>query len=248
MKTIDFSYYIERYNCGEMSESEKTWFEKELKGNEKLRNEVNLRKQTDNILRNQDILSLRSKLSRIEMERKAVRPTPRFSRGKVFKSAAAITILVILGSITVFNRGNLSSDDLLMPFDKPYQPSAGQRSMQININEDFDQGLEYFNTSDYRNAALYFTKVVEANPKDMAATLLNGISNYEDTQYAEAKVSFVKVIDNDKNLYIDHAQWYLAECYIRTDEKEKAVKLLETIKSEGGFYSKNARKLLRTLN
>jgi tetratricopeptide (TPR) repeat protein len=248
MKTIDFSYYIERYNCGEMSESEKIWFEKELEGNEKLRTEVHLRKQTDSILRDQDIISLRSKLSRIEMERKEVKPAPRFSRGKVFKSAAVIAILVLLGSFAVFNRGNLSTDELLKPFDKPYQPSAGQRSMQVINNEDFTQGLEYFNTSDYRNAAFYFTKVVEANPKDMAATLLNGISNYEDTQYSEAKVSFVKVIDDNKNLYIDQAQWYLAECYIRTDELEKAVKLLETIKNEDSYYSQNAKKLLRKLN
>jgi tetratricopeptide (TPR) repeat protein len=248
MKTIDFSYYIERYNCGEMSESEKTWFEKELVGNEKLRDEVQLRKKTDNILRNQDVLSLRSKLSRIEMERKAVKPTPRFSRGKVFKSAAVITILLVLGSIAVLNRGNLSTDELLKPFDKLYQPSAGQRSLQINNNEDFIQGLDYFNTSDYRNAAIYFTKVVEANPKDMAANLLNGISNYQDTQYADAKESFVKVIDDNKNLYIDQAQWYLALCYIRTDERDKAVRLLEAIKNEDGYFSKNASKMLRRMN
>lgn len=247
MKTIDFSYYIERYNCGEMSESEKNWFEKELEGNDKLRNEVRLRKQTDNILKNQDVISLRSKLSRIEMDRKAIIPAPRFSRGKVFKSAAVITIIVLLGSVTLFNQKNLSTDELLKPYDKPYQPSSGQRSVQIRNNEDFMQGLEYFNTSDYENAALYFTKVVEANPKDMAATLLSGISNYEETRYSEAKVSFGKVIDDNKNLYIDQAQWYLAECYIRTEENEKAVNLLEAIKNENGYYSKDARKLLRKL-
>ena len=32
MKTIDFSYFIERYNAGEMSDAEKEWFQKELKG------------------------------------------------------------------------------------------------------------------------------------------------------------------------------------------------------------------------
>jgi len=247
MKTIDFSYYIERYNCGEMSESEKTWFEKELNGNEKLRNEVFLRKQTDKILRNQDVISLRSKLSRIEMERKTVKPAPRFSTSKIIKSAAMITIIVLIGTVTVFNRRDISTDDLLKPYDKSYEPSTAQRSVQINNNEDFTQGLEYFNTSDYKNAAYFFTKVVEANPKDMAATLLSGISNYEETRYSEAKVSFGKVIDDNKNLYIDQAQWYLAECYLRTDEKEKAVKLLEAIKKEEGYYSKAAGKLLRKL-
>ena len=58
MKTIDFSYFIERFNAGEMSEAEKQWFQKELEGNEKLRNEVSLRKRTDEILKNQNVISL----------------------------------------------------------------------------------------------------------------------------------------------------------------------------------------------
>ena len=54
MKTIDFSYFIERYNAGEMSEAEKQWFQKELEGNENLRKEVYLRKNTDKVLKNQE--------------------------------------------------------------------------------------------------------------------------------------------------------------------------------------------------
>ena len=73
MKTIDFSYFIERYNANEMSDTEKQWFLRELEGNEKLRNEVNLRKRTDEILSNQNVMSLRSKLSEIERgEKKSV--------------------------------------------------------------------------------------------------------------------------------------------------------------------------------
>ena len=30
MKTIDFSYFIERYNAGEMDDAEKEWFRNEL--------------------------------------------------------------------------------------------------------------------------------------------------------------------------------------------------------------------------
>ena len=62
MKTIDFSYFIERYNAGEMDDAEKQWFTKELKDNEKLRKEVELRRVTDTILKNQDQMNLRNKL------------------------------------------------------------------------------------------------------------------------------------------------------------------------------------------
>ena len=60
MKSIDFSYYIERYNAGEMSDAERLWFQKELKGNETLLAEVNHRKNTDEVLKNQNIILLRN--------------------------------------------------------------------------------------------------------------------------------------------------------------------------------------------
>jgi hypothetical protein len=68
METIDFSHFIERYNAGEMSDAEIQWFNKELEGNLKLRDEVILRKRSDDILKNQNIISLRNKLSEIEKE------------------------------------------------------------------------------------------------------------------------------------------------------------------------------------
>ncbi|MBK8884836.1 MAG: hypothetical protein IPN67_21525 [Bacteroidales bacterium] len=66
MKTIDFSHFIEKYIAGEMGEDEKQWFEKELEGNANLRAEVDLRKKTDLVLKNQNIITLRNKLSVIE--------------------------------------------------------------------------------------------------------------------------------------------------------------------------------------
>lgn len=247
MKTNDFSYFIERYNNEEMSNSEKIWFEKELEGNKKLRDEVMLRRKTDNILKNQDVISLRNKLSRIENSRTAAQKTPRFSRVLVYSSAAAITLMLLVGSSIALYERSISIDDILKAYENQYQPSTGQRSLQIKSNDDFEQGLQYFNTSDYRNAAFFFNKVVDTNPKDMAATLLNGISDYEETRYSEAKVSFGKVIDDNKNLYIDQAQWYLAACYIRTNENDKAIQLLKTIKNEAGIYSKPAGKIIKRL-
>lgn len=250
MKTIDFSYFIERYNNEEMSISEKIWFEKEMEGNQKLRDEVLLRKKTDNILKNQDVISLRNKLSRIENSRRTSVKTPRFSRMAIYSTAAAITVMLLIGGSIALYEKNLSVDDILKTYEKQYQPSTAQRSFQvnkININDDFEQGLEYFSTSDYKNAAYFFSKVVETNPKNMEATFLNGLSNYEETQFSQAKVSFVKVIDDNKNLYIDQAQFYLAACYLRTSEIEKATPLLETIINEDGIFAKPARKILRRL-
>jgi tetratricopeptide (TPR) repeat protein len=82
----------------------------------------------------------------------------------------------------------------------------------------------------------------------MQSSLLNGMSNFENRKYPEAKRSFGKVIDNNNNLYIDQAEWYLALCYIKTDEREKAIQQLEKIKNEDGIYRNDAKKILRRIN
>jgi TolA-binding protein len=247
MKTIDFSYFIERYNAGEMSEAEKLWFQKELNGNDKLRNEVSLRKHTDEVLKNQDTISLRNKLSGIERMRAARIPVRNSKKPVYIKYAAVIAVLILIGSLVIIPGRKLSSSEIMNRYYTAYEPTTGQRSMQAKTNEDFTQALEYYKTHDYRNAAFYFTKVVESEPKDMYATLLNGISNFEDSKYRDAKQSFGKVIEDNKNLYIDQAQWYLALCYLRTDEKNKAVQLLGIISNEDGFYAMNAKKIIRKL-
>ncbi len=250
MKTIDFSHFIEKYLAGEMGEDEKKWFEKELEGNSNLRSEVNLRRKTDQVLKDQNVISLRNKLSSIERKRKEadieVRNT--HTRKPVYiRYAAVIAALAVIGSVMLFTGNKTSGDDLVSQLYKSYEPPASQRSGQISENADFTLALEFYNTNDFANAALFFSKVVESNPKDMQSVLLNGVSNFEDQKYPEAKLSFTTVIDDNNNLFIETARWYLALCYVKTNDKDKAISQLTAITDEGGIYSKDARKILRKL-
>jgi TolA-binding protein len=248
MKTIDFSYFIERYNAGEMSESEKQWFLKELEGNEKLRNEVNLRKRTDEILKNQNVMSLRNKLSEIENRRKEVKNPVKDSKKTVFiRYAAVFAGLILIGSIAMFSGKNLNSEKIMKHYYKIYEPPTSQRSAESGTNADFTLALEFYNTHDYEKAAVLFNKVLENKPNDMQTVLLKGVSNFEEKKYPEAKQSFVKVIDDKDNLYIDQAQWYLALCYLNTYETEKAKQLFKIIVNGDGIYKSDAKKIIRGL-
>jgi TolA-binding protein len=248
MKTIDFSYFIERYNAGEMSEAEKLWFQKELSGNQKLRNETTLRKQSDEILRRQNAISLRNKLSEIEKRRnQAVKPVKNTGKLTIVKYAAVVAGLVLIGSITLIPSKKLNRESIMKEYYRPYEPPRGQRSAQSETNTDFTLALEFYNTHDYDKAAALFSKILEERPNDMQTTLLNGVSNFEEKKYPEAKQSFGKVIDNKDNLYIDQAQWYLALCYLNTNETEKAKQLFKIIVNEEGIYKNDARKIIRGL-
>jgi tetratricopeptide (TPR) repeat protein len=247
MKTIDLSYFIERYNAGEMNESEKQWFQKELESNEKLRNEVSLRQRTDTVLKNQDIISLRNKLSGIEKSREAHIPVRNRNKAGYMKYAAAIAALILIGSITMFSGKKLSSDEIVDKYVRGYEPPTAQRSGNSGTNADFTLALEYYNTHDYGKAATLFNKVLASNPNDMQSVILSGVANFEDKKYPEATQSFVKVINDNDNLFIETAKWYLAMCYIKTDDTGKAIQQLESIKKEDGIYRNEAKKILRNL-
>jgi tetratricopeptide (TPR) repeat protein len=248
MKTIDFSYFIERYNAGEMDEAEKQWFRKELRDNEKLRNEVELRSKTDMVLKNQDLMNLRNKLNAIEKQRKEPIPVRKPARAVNIKYAAAIAGFILIGSIALLSNRKLSNDKILEQYYKPYEATSTSRSGELVKNTDYNLALDYYSIRDYRKAAIYFSKVLENDPSYMQSLLLNGISNFENQNYPAAEGSFSKVIADNDNYYIDHAQWYLALCYIKTDEKLKAIEQLAIIEKSKTIYRKDARKILKSIN
>ncbi|MFZ0281475.1 MAG: tetratricopeptide repeat protein [Bacteroidales bacterium] len=247
MKTNDFSYFIERFNAGEMDEAEKQWFRREIDGNQKLRNEVDIRQKADAILKKQDVINLRSKLNLIEKKRETDVSPRKHQRLIKIKYAALIACLVTLGGIALISNKNPGNEEIMERYYRSYEATSSLRSGVVIDNPDFNLALEYYKIHDYRIAAIYFSRALENKPGDMQAALLEGISNFEIENYPEAKKSFGNVIDDRNNLYIDHARWYLALCYIKTEEMQKAAEQLAVIERSKSIYKKDARKLGRNL-
>jgi tetratricopeptide (TPR) repeat protein len=247
METIDFSSYIEKYIAGEMSNTERRWFEKELEGSEILRKEVELRKKTELILRNMDHLSLRGKLSEIERERAYPGKKVRKGVPAYLKYAAVISLIVAIGTLTYQPWSGMSNEEVVSKYYRSYEPPTARRSGGAETNTMFSMALELYNAQNYDKAAQLFSKVIENNPKDMQSMLLNGVANFETSNYPQAKQSFNKVIDDNNNLFIDQAEWYLALCFIKTGEIEKAKIRLTAIKAGEGIYRSEAKDILRKL-
>jgi len=248
MKTVDFSYFIERYNAGEMSDAEKEWFLKELEGNENLRNEVDLRKRTDEVLKNQKVMSLRNKLSEIEKQRSEVKSPVHASKKTVYvRYAAVFTGLVLIGTLVFLPGKSLTNEDILKQYYRVYEPPTAQRSASSSTDANFSLALEFYNAHDYDKAEALFSKVLENKPGDMQTVLLKGVTNFEEKKYPEAKQSFGRVIDDKNNLYIDQAEWYLALCYLNTNERDKAKELFRAISNESGIFQADAKKIIRGL-
>ena len=244
MNNTLFSEFIERYISNEMTDSEKKWFFEEIEGNETLRREVELRKQTNTILTRTGAINLRNKLTALERER-AKNIQKRFIALKF--AAAFIGIILITGAYMFTSNNHLTNDELSDQFFKSYEIPIAQRS-SVNIeNSEYMLGLQYYNARDYKNAAIQFSKVLEKNPNDMQTHLLTGVSNMEEKRYPEAENSFSTVVDDNNSLFVEPAEWYLALCYLKTNETEKANKLFAKIKNEGGYYSSDAKKIIKKI-
>jgi tetratricopeptide (TPR) repeat protein len=247
MNAKDFSYLIERYISSEMTESERQWFLKEMEGDPDLKREVELRKNTSEMLKKHAVLSLRTKLIALEKNRQERMRSRSIRRMAILKYAAVLTGAAIITSLILFTGKTLTSEEIVSQFYNTYEAPSGQRTASSEANTDYILGLKYYNEHDYRNAASQFAKVLKNNPDDMQTHLLSGVSNMEEKQYNEAKKSFTTVIDDNNNLFIESARWYLALCYLKTDDKYKASQLLVSIKNEGGIYSRDAKKVLKKI-
>ena len=251
MKTIDYSYFIERYNAGEMNAKEKAWFELELKDNPALQKEVIVRKRTDKELNKTDILNLRSKLATIEKAREEIqanRPANSKVKSQVLKYAAVMTGIVVISGYLLISKlttaGNLQTDD----FFKPYPAQSVARSMDNTSNtDDYNIGMNYYNQQNYEQAIKYFSNSIQADPVNTQAVFMRANSKFALEQYNKAKPDYESVLMDRSSLNRDNAQWYLIDCYIQTNEKGKAIDNLKDIIASEGYYKKQATKLLRKL-
>jgi TolA-binding protein len=243
MKTIDFSYFIERYNAGEMDPTEKKWFNKELEGNESLQKELLLRKKTDHILERQDIVSLRNKLVSIEKSRKEELVKNGKNKVPRLRYAAIFTGLVIIGSLAFLSFNKQSPETIYNKYYQVYENPGTSRSGETS----FTEAIEYFNNKQFVKALEGFQAYLKNNPGSSRYEFLSGVSNMEIKNFPDAKLSFNKVIDRGGNQYTEDANWYLAMCYIATHDKVMARTQLRKIADSESLYRSKARIILRHL-
>ena len=73
-----------------------------------------------------------------------------------------------------------------------------------------------------------------------------GISYMELEQFDRANGQFALIIQDQTNAFVESAEWYLGLCYLKTD-RSKALRTFEQIEKRKGYYSDDARRILRKI-
>lgn len=248
---INYSEFIDRYLDNDLLGPELNWFEKELDSNSELQAELRLQKELNDALGQGDILDLREKLNVIhemvdpEPERKRIKRT--LSGNWAGIAAASVVILVAIGFLlSNFINPVQTAEELFDQHYEPYIVPTNYRSV-AEINIVFHKALVEYGNQDYQKALQLFEKVLVEDESRMDVTLLTGISNLEIENYYKANNSFQKVINHNDNLFIEQAEWYLALCYLKTGEQEKAHLQFGKIITDNSLYKEEAEDILNKL-
>ena len=247
MKTNDFSYFIERYISNEMGVDEKKWFEKELDGNPALENELVLRRKTDSIIKNNDIMDLRAKLKSIEKSRESVKTVHKPARPKLAKYAATVGGVLIISSILLISNRDLNKEALYNRYYSPYESVSATRSLTPIASSLYTEAINYYNNEDYKKAAESLEELLSNDQGNMEYRFQLANSYMSMESYPEAGRSYLKVIADNNNLFIEDAQWYLGLCYVMTNDTEKAIKQMSLIAASESHYKSEAKKILRKI-
>ena len=170
----------------------------------------------------------------------------RMTRPWHYAATAAIALLLAIGLATVLDRP-LSNKDLFKKYYKPYEVALINRSNDAELDLMLRHAQQLYQQGEYDEAVVYFEKVLEHQPDQVATNLYTGISYLEMDRFHKAENSLNKVVEHNDNLYVDQAQWYLGFCYLATDETKLAQRQFGHIANSNSYYREEARKILRKM-
>ncbi|MCD4746317.1 MAG: tetratricopeptide repeat protein, partial [Bacteroidales bacterium] len=240
---------IEKYIDGELDDEKTNLFQNMLKNNPALAEEVNLRNEVNNAVKESDIIDLREQLEKIH---KSFENNPKkgivisIFKKKIFRPICAIFILIILSGalIYIFNINSISNDKLFSMYYQPYEATLIIRSGD-DMDIMFKQAIQKYEDKDYESALSLFTQLESG----IMVNYYSGITNMELENYNEAINLFQYIINHNNNLFVQQAEWYLGLCYLKTHQNEKAIEIFKKIKKDdNSYYKKNVNKILKYIN
>ena len=251
---IDYSRYIDRYLGGVMTSDERIWFLKEVEGNGRLQEDLQLNQKLNSLIADQETISLQAQLDsihnnlygsdqRVETGVKKNRRIIYFSMG--------IAASLVLSGIVISKQFKTETDShkIYSEYFRPADIGLSFRSAGSEvINNDLRSAMVLYEDKKYKDAIRIFEDILYKDSSRIGLNLYSGISYMEIKEYAEANKKFNKIIDQKANAFIESAQWYLGLCYLKTEESDKAREIFVSIANSESFYKKDAKRILKKMD
>jgi TolA-binding protein len=251
MKTIDNTI---KYLNGELTGDEKLAYETELSTNKDAQKTKKLIEEIYAALKNEEHIKLIENLEMAkntykneeESGRVENKPQRNLFLGKKFLLAAGVALLLAISSLVyIYNSGN-TNDKIFASYYFKYESDVITRSIN-NTSEELIIAIQLYDRGNYNEAITKLDGILKKDYSNAPAHFFLGVSYIETKEYGKAIESLKNVIKLNDSAFNEHASWYLALCFIKTNQNGLATPILKQIALNNSFYKLNARDLLKSL-
>ncbi len=243
-RTPEIFEKIERYLTNRLSPEELVDFENEIANNPKLQSEIETHKTLHNTLSDQETLLVKEKLIKVSKEVKKEESS--FVKS-IFSSPLKIaaTIIMLLG-ISAFLWNTLdSTEELRDLYVAHYTPFPAEDITRGQANTTLQNIMDHYNKGAYEKVITTLEKNTNLIDQNELSVYL-GISYLNTSQEQKAILQFERV--SEKNRHHEASRWYLSLTYLKLNDTQRTIQILEEIIKYNGVYKNNAARLLRALN
>ncbi len=239
---------LENFLDGHLGDNELKSFLKELEENNDLSKELKFRLEINQLIRDKGFFELHDKLSiqlnNIDSNNPIINLGKDLLRTWHMAAASFALILVVGGLWYILSNKPYSTEKLVLKYYKPAHPILQIRSVDANNDDALGKAFEFYKENDYNNALMEFSKI----ENQITSKFYSGICYIELQQYDKASEAFSFIINDNNNLFVEQADWYLGLIYMMDNQKNKAINQFTKINLGGGFYSAQANEIIKYLN
>ncbi len=246
----NYTELVQKYLNNDLTTHEQDAFEKELKQNKLLREELNLQKNLDCFIQDDDLENFKLELDEVYDNLIRKKQKKRFlGIGSLSFAAASIVLIVTLGIVFLTNSGRkFSSDEIFKEYYEGYPSAYTTRSVEPCVkNDQYADALLQYEAKNYIGAKESFIVVSKNHPNNIASKFYLGIVHIELKDYDNAIRNFSKVIESNDQFYKEQSEWYKALCLVKLGRKTEAITGLNAIVEHKGFYRSHAEEILSKL-
>lgn len=234
MKTSEL---IELYIDGELEGEELSDFQLKLENDDALRKQVELRREINESIVDDDVYYLRKRMS-ILIPRVVTRKRVYYK----YSAIAAACIIAVLS--TLYFQPFIQPEVVCNSFYSPYQTDLNTRSDdKVFLGVNF--AVKLYAEKEYEASYELLKNYSRDNFNNPVAKYYLALNAMELNRLEEAELYFVDLIESAEYGYVVHAKWYLSLIYLKQDDLVQARALLNELKDESGFYEERAKALLK---
>lgn len=241
---------MEDFVGGELDDELEKLIKEEAMINAALSSEISLRGEINSAVAEADIMKLRNSLQNISKESTAGNTkmiSLASTRTRLLYWSAAASVIVLLAVSSLLQQKSISDQDLYATYFQPYNNISGtSRSASASANL-LSEAIREIDNGDYATA-LDMLQVVSADKQEgFTASFYAGKAYQALGDCKNAISSYSEVVEHGDNLLVEQSKWFIGLCYLKINEREKAMSQFRSIVAESGFYAQKSNDLLKQL-